>query len=128
MTDQKDDDAKSLSEWRAELKRNSVSYWLKFYYSLMGVSVSSSPRFYKALKLYGDWPMFEAIVAASGATLKGDPLNYVLKICSNKWKEMQEEADEETEYMQEIETIRDNSRQQNEEMASKLERIKNEKN
>lgn len=117
MTEQEE---KSLSEWRAELKRHGKPHWLTFYAVLMGVPVSSSPRFYRALKLYGDWPMTEAIVAASTAKLTGDPLNYVLKICSNKWKEMQQDEDEEDGYLEEIERIKEASHKQNEEMAKKL--------
>jgi hypothetical protein len=118
-----DQEEKPLSEWRAELKRNGKNHWLRFYAALVGTPVSSNPRFYKALKLYGEWPMFEAIVASSGATLTGDPLNYVLKVCSNKWKEMQQDADEEDEYIKEIERIKEASHKQNEEMAAKLKKV-----
>jgi len=118
-----EEDAKSLSEWRVELKRNGRTHWLRFYSAMMGSSVSSAPRFYKALKLYGEWPMFEAIVASSSATLNGDPLNYVLKVCSAKWKEMQTDADEEDEYLAEIERIKDASHKRNEELAAKLKKV-----
>lgn len=121
------EEVKSLSEWRALIKRSGKPVWLQFYATMMGVPVSSHSRFYKSLKMYGDWPLFEAIVTSSGASLKGDPLSYVLKVCANKWKEMQEAEDAETEYAAEIEAIKETSHKQNEEMASKIARVKNAK-
>lgn len=124
MTEQEEPAVKSLSEWRAELKRNGRSHWLRFYVTFMGTPVSNSPRFYRALNLYGDWAMFEGIIASSTATLTGDPLNYVIKVCAAKWKEMQQDADDEADYMAEIERIRTATHKQNEAMAKKLRKIK----
>lgn len=119
-----EESSKSLSEWRVELKRNGKNHWLRFYAALLGTAVSNNPRFYKALKLYGDWAMFEAIVSSSSAILTGDPLSYVLKVCASKWKESQLDEDEEENYINEIKRIQDETRKQNEEIAAKLKKVK----
>jgi hypothetical protein len=85
------DETKSLSQWRFEIKRFGKAHLGKFYTSMVGFPVSSYPRFYKALNQYGEGILFDSIVAASDKSFDSDPLNYVLKIAHNKWKEQEEE-------------------------------------
>lgn len=115
-----EEDSKSLSAWRLELKKLKKSHWLLFYKELIGVPVSSPPRLYKALNLYGDWALFEAIVATSTSAIVGDPLNYVLKVTSNKWKEMQLDEDSEDEYKQEIEAQKQATEEKNKDLEKRL--------
>lgn len=94
------------------------------YSNFLGTSVSNIPRFYKALKLYGDYPMFEAIVACSDQDIKGDPLNYVLAVTKSKWKEAQQAEDEEVEYLQQLKAAIEETRKRNEELEKKLKKKK----
>lgn len=122
MTEQ--DEEKSLSSWRLDLQRYGKKHWLVFYRTLLALPVSNNPRFFKALNMYGDWAMFESIVATSQAQIKDDPLNYVVKVASIKWKEAQLAEDEEAEYIQELRTAIEETRKRNEEQAKKLKRKK----
>ena len=115
-----EEEIKTLSSWRLELKRFGKPYWLKMYQHFLGSTVSNIPRFYRALNLYGDWPLFESILASSTSNIEGDPLSYVLKVAHSKWKEMQEDEDAETDYLAEIEQAKKISQQKNDELAKKL--------
>jgi len=117
-------EGKSLSQWRFEIKRFGKSHWGKFYISLMGFPVSSYPRFYKALERYGESIFFDAIVSASDRTFDSDPLNYVLKVAHNKWKEAEEELDASEEYEENIEKAKLESRRHSDELQKKLEKAR----
>lgn len=114
------DEVKSLSSWRLDLQRYGKKQWLVFYQTFLALPVSNIPRFYKALNLYGDWAMFESIVACSDADINGDPLNYVLAVTKSKWKEQQQDADEEVQYLAEVEAAKKASQARNDELAKKL--------
>ena len=114
------EEGKSLDRWRYEIKVYGKPHWLRFYQDLMGQAASSNMRFFRALKLYGDWPMFEAIVASSDKDLTGDKLNYVVTVAKNIWKEQQQERDAETDYLDVIESAKEASHKQNEALARKL--------
>jgi hypothetical protein len=114
------EEGKSLSAWRLELKKYGKRHWLKFYEELMGSAVSRFSVFYKALQNYGEWAMFDAILAASTQPLEGDPLNYVVKIAQNKWKEEQLSQDQDTETEQKIQRAIEETRKRNEELEKKL--------
>lgn len=79
-------------------------------------------RLGRALNLYGDWYVFEAIIDASTRELTGDPLNYVVKIAANKWKEDQLEKDETDNYSAAVEQSKKASLQANKKLAKKLEK------
>jgi nitrogen regulatory protein PII-like uncharacterized protein len=114
------EETKSLSAWRLDLKRYGKSHWLKFYENFLGSPVSNKARFYRAISLYGEWAVFEAVIATSEADITGDPLNYFYKVASNKWKEAQKDEDEEADYVAQIEEAKKISQQKNEELAKKL--------
>jgi hypothetical protein len=118
MTEQ--DEVKSLSSWRLDLQRYGRKHWLVFYKALLASPVSSIPRFYKLINLYGEWAVFEAIVATSSANITGDPLPYVSKVASSKWKEAQQDEEAESAYNKEIEEAKKISQQKNDELAKKL--------
>jgi hypothetical protein len=112
--------SKSLSRWRFDLQRGGKKAWAGFYQDFLGAQPSSYPRFYKAINNYGFWPMFDAIVESSDRELNGDPLNYVLKVAANKWKESEQE-DENTEgYISDIEKAKEVNRQANDRLAEKI--------
>jgi hypothetical protein len=118
MTEQ--DEVKSLSSWRLDLQRFGRKHWLVFYKTLLASPVSSIPRFYRLINLYGEWAVFEAIVATSTAQITGDPLPYVTKVASSKWKEAQQDEEEESKYLEEIEAAKKLSQKKNDELAKKL--------
>jgi len=91
---------------------------------MVGFPVSSYPRFYKALNQYGEGILFDSIVAASDKSFDSDPLNYVLKIAHNKWKEQEEELDASEEYEADIEKAKRQSRKQSDELAKKLDKAR----
>lgn len=115
---------KSLSSWRLELQKLGKSHWLRFYESFLGSPVSNRPRFYKALSLYGDWALFESVLATSTATIEGDPLNYCLKVAYLKWKEAQQDEEDESNALSKIEEARKDSQKKNDDLAKRLERAK----
>lgn len=118
-----EDDTKPLAAWRLELKKFGKRHWLRFYQELMGQAVSNIPRFYKALKLYGDPIMFDAIVTASMNDLTGDPFFYVVKVASNKWKDEQEALENDESYEAKIKRAIEESQKHNDELAKKLGRV-----
>jgi hypothetical protein len=118
------EEVKSLSQWRFEIKRFGKQHWARFYQAMVGFPVSSYPRFYKTLERYGEAILFDSIVAASDRTFDSDPLNYVMKIAHNKWKEQEEEIDAAEEYEADIEKAKRQSRRQSEELAKKLDKAR----
>jgi hypothetical protein len=115
---------KSLAAWRLELRKNPRSHWLIFYDTLMGTGVSNPIKFYRALNNYGDWAMFEAIIASSDQTLTGDPLPYVLKVCSSKWKEQMQDEEAEEDYNRQIEEAQKATAKQNKALEKKLKKAR----
>lgn len=111
---------KSLDRWRFELKSGGRGVWIQFYKSMMGVNVSDYTRFYRALDSYGDWPLFEGILASSEKSLTGDPLPYVLKVTYEKWKVQQQERDLDTDYLESIKRAREITHNQNKALLNKL--------
>lgn len=114
---------KTLEQWRLEIRTIGRKQWNVFYQSFLDKPISNYPRFYKALNLYGDWALFEAILSASNQDLTGDPLNYVLKVTHNMWKEKQMELEASETYQKEIDEAVKESKSQNERLAKKLKRM-----
>jgi hypothetical protein len=112
--------SKPLSRWRFDLNRGTKKTWLAFYQELLGTPASSIPRFYRALNNYGFWPMFEAIVESSERDLTGDPLSYVIAVAKNKWKEVEQQDEQDESYLSDIEAAKERSRKENEELAARL--------
>jgi len=116
---------KSLDKWRHELKSIGKKHWLVFYREIIGVNASSVPRLYKALNSYGEWPLFEAIVSSADKQLTGDPLNYVIAVAHSKWREQQEEIDQESEYDETIKNAVQETEEANKALADKLKKLEN---
>lgn len=115
---------KSLARWRFELKSLSKRHWGVFYEHFLGESISNYPRFYRALKLYGDMAVFEAVLAAARQSVEGDPLNYVLKITHSLWKEEQLELEKEYQMNSDAKASIETTRKQNKALEDKLKKIK----
>ena len=118
------DPDKSLAQWRFEIKTIGKKHWNKYYYHFLGDDISNYKIFYRSLKLYGDMNVFEAILFAARQSVEGDPLNYVLKIAHNLWKEEQKELDKEQEYDIAAQAAIKESRKRNQELAKKLNQVR----
>lgn len=112
---------KSLDDWRSDIKKDKRN-WVAFYRELMGVPPSNVPRLYRTLNLYGEWPLFDAIIESSSRSLTGDPLNYVLKVAGNKWREEQQQNDVDDEYALGVEKAKEASRAYVDNLAKKIKR------
>jgi hypothetical protein len=110
---------KSLDTWAQEIRDNKQS-WLAFYETFLGRRASSIPRLYRTVNLYGFWPVFESIIESSTRDLGGDPLNYVVKVAANKWREAREAENEEIEYANAIQKSKAASKQANLSLEKKL--------
>ena len=118
--DADDDRVKSLTAWRLDIRRYGKKSWLAMYKAFMGQPVSNIPRFYKAVNLYGDEAMLDAIIDSSDQNVKGDPLNYVLAVARNKWKEAEKEIEELESYLSDIIKAKELTEKKNRELAEKL--------
>jgi len=114
---------KSLDEWSILIKDSKVN-WLAFYAEMLGTRASSIPRLYRAANLYGFFPLFEAIIDSSQRGLTGDPLAYVLKVAANKWREEQEQRNEQADYKNALEQAKEASRKTNQDLAKRIKRRK----
>jgi hypothetical protein len=115
---------KSLAQWRHEIRVVGKKHYLKFYEVKLGQRVSNYARFYKAMSDYGEWAVFDAIVDCADRYITGDPLNYLLSVVRNKWKEQQLEIDQSNQYLSELAKSKEITSVKNAELASKLERAK----
>ncbi len=111
---------KSLDRWRFEIKSIGKKHWLVFYNEMLGQPCSSPMRFYRAINLYGELLVMEAIIDSSNQDLQGDVLNYVIKVASNKWKAIQQQEDASTEYIESINAAKASTLQRNKQLAGKL--------
>lgn len=124
MTDQNEiESPTSLESWSSVIKKD-AKQWLPFYAAMLGTGVTNIPRFYRSVKLYGFFPMLEAIVETSGRDITGDPLAYTLKVAANKWREKQEEVNEQIDYLQSVDESKKASAASNKKLAAKIARRK----
>lgn len=117
---------KSLDTWAADINK-SRSNWPAFYNEMLGVRVSSIPRLFRAVNLYGFYPVFEAIVETSARSIQGDPINYVLKVASNKWREENESKSEEASYADSVKQSQASSIKANTQLEKRIERARKKK-
>jgi hypothetical protein len=111
---------KSLDRWSFEIRTIGKKHWGRFYENFLGSAPSNMPRFYKAVNNYGMVRMMEAIVEASNRNLTGDPLNYVLKVASEKWKESERENEKDSDYADTINRAKEISLRKNEALAKRI--------
>lgn len=121
MTFAPDQSERPLSEWRRDLRENKKLF-PTFFRERLGTACSDPVKLYAALKHYGFWPVFEAIIDSSAQTLTGDPLNYVLKVAFNKWKEEEMGEDKDYIYNQEIQEAKKRSAKVIKDMTKRLKR------
>lgn len=112
----------TLDKWRLDLRRLGRGHWRVFYEHFMGTPLSSPMRLGRALNLYGDWPVFEAIIDSSQRELSGDPLNYIVKVAHEKWKISQQQEDDDIYYADAIEQSKKASAKANKDLERRLKR------
>lgn len=110
---------KSLEDWALEIHSNKLK-WVAFYEEFLGTRPSSNPRLFRAVNLYGFWPVFEAIVDSGTRGLTGDPLAYVMKVAANKWRESQEALNEEVIYTNALEQSKKATQQANKALEKRV--------
>ena len=96
----------------------------KFYESSFSKPVSNIQLFHWAIDSYGDWPVIEAIIAASKKKFTDDPLNYILAVAQSKWKDAFQASSEIDKYERGVERSKNRVTRQNEELEEKLERAR----
>jgi len=111
---------KSLDRWRFEIKSIGKKHWLVFYEAMLGQKCSNPMRLYRAINLYGELVVMEAIIDSSNQDLNGDVINYVVKVASNKWKTGQLQDDADAEYEAAINAAKKATLDRNKSLASKL--------
>lgn len=112
----------TLNKWRLDLQRLGRGHWKVFYEYFMGQPLSSTQKLGRALNLYGDWPVFEAILEASQRELTGDPVNYVMKVAHEKWKVSQQQEDDDVQYANAIEQSKKASVKANKALEQRIRR------
>lgn len=116
--------AKSLDRWLFEIKSIGKKHWLVFYEAMLGQPCSNPMRFYRAINLYGELVVLEAIVDSSNQDLQGDKINYVIKVASNKWKTNQQQNFATAEYEAAIDAAKKATLSRNKSLESKLKKRK----
>ena len=114
----------NLTRWKHSIKVNGKKTWAAFYREFLGVPPTSLPRLYRAVNLYGDDIVFEAIIDSSWRDLTGDPQNYIMKVASEKWKSHQAEIDGEDDYKKSLEQAREQTLEHNRALEKKLKKVK----
>lgn len=72
-----------LDNWLEEIKAGNGG-WVRIYLDAFSVPISDPERFFRALDIFGEHAMLEAIIAASTKKFTEDPLGYIIAIANSK--------------------------------------------
>jgi len=89
----------TLEKYLEEIRRDKTAGWPRVFADILGQPLSDKTRFLKAVDNYGDLIVFQSLVVTSSKRITNDPINYVLAVANQQWKEAlinQVKADEET--------------------------------
>ena len=89
----------TLEKYLEEIRRDKKAGWSRVFADILGQPLSDKERFLKAVDNYGDLIIFESLVVTSSKRMTGDPLNYVLAVANQKWRDdliSQAKADEDS--------------------------------
>src|ERR1035437_7010672 len=112
-------ESKSLDQWKNELDTLGKAHWLIFYREFMGQDATRPMLLYRAINLYGTWPVLEAILDSSNRELTGDKINYVVKVAYEKWKSKQQEIAANDEYSAAIKRAQEITAAKNADLAAR---------
>lgn len=94
--------------------------WVVLYNGTLTTPISDIDRLMRAVDIYGDWAVYEAIYLTATKTIEGDPLGYVLTVAHSKWKASMEFKLEDSIYKMKLEMAKERSRQDNEDLDLKI--------
>lgn len=84
---------KTLQLYLLGIREHPENGWRTVYTDILGKHLTDSRKLLEGVRVFGEEAVFEAIIATSTRKLdSGDPLNYVLAVARNIWKETLEEA------------------------------------
>jgi hypothetical protein len=114
----------TLEKYLEEIRRDKKAGWSRVFSDILGQPLSDKERFLKVVDNYGDLIVFESLVVTSSKRLTADPLNYVIAVANQKWRDdliSQAKADEDS-----IKTNRaiENSKNANQLLYEKIEEAK----
>ena len=114
----------TLEKYLEEIRRDKKIGWSRVFLDILGQPLSDKERFLKAVDNYGDLIMFESLVVTSSKRISNDPINYVLAVANQKWRDdliSQARADEDS-----MKTTRaiEKSRNENQLLYEKIEAAK----
>jgi len=114
----------TLEKYLEEIRRDKKAGWSRVFSDILGQPLSDKERFLKAVDNYGDLIIFESLVVTSSKRMTSDPLNYVLAVANQKWRDdliSQAKADEDS-----IKTNRaiERSKNANQSLHEKIEEAK----
>lgn len=98
--------------------------FINLYRDSLKTTISDNGRFFRALEIYGKWPLYEAILLTASRNIKDDPLNYVLSIAHNKYMEQIKEEEYATRYAMRIEMEKERSLEHSQDLANKIAKAK----
>lgn len=112
---------KTFQTYLEGIRKNPTIGWRSAYLDILGVRLSDAESFLKGVDAFGEDLMFEALVVTSLKKLNSpDPLNYVLAVAQQKWKEaLQQDVAEQRTSLQVERSIR-KVREDNERLAEKI--------
>lgn len=86
--------------------------------------ISDKQRFSKALEIYGNEVIYEAIFQSATRKLEGDPLSYVIAVAHSLWKERRELEEQKVRYEMRILQAKERTLEHNEILATKIDKAK----
>lgn len=110
-----------LNTFLDDIKKNGKPAWIRFYKASLSTHISEPSRFFKALEQYGDTLLFEAVLITGNRGIKGDPLNYVLKVANILWKEQAEKIAEKETYLRVMNDVKEKTAAANLDLARRIE-------
>lgn len=116
---------KTLQAYIGEIRSDSAKGWRVVYKDILGKQITDIQGFLKAVDLFGEEIMFEAIITTSTKKLSSpDPQNYVIAVARQLWKEALQEALEKDADELRLERAKRRVESDNAELAQKIQEAK----
>jgi hypothetical protein len=115
---------KTLQSYLEGIRLNPTIGWQGVYSDILGSHLWETERFLKGVELFGEEFMFEAVIVTASKKLSSDPLNYVLAVARQLWKDsLKEELAKDQDELR-LERARRHVKEDNDRLAEKIERAK----
>ena len=76
-----------LTDYLEEIRKDKTVGWSRVYKDILDQPLYDKARFLKAVDVFGEIIVFEALVITAAKKLKNDPLNYFLAVANQRWRE-----------------------------------------